>query len=108
VIDRLVGCAMEAGPTITDAWARAQIAAHIDLIVQIDMRTTGPADRPRRSRQITEVVLVEPGENGAPATTSLWYPDPVTRRARPGTLPAALVDQLAQVGYDPQRPGGYR
>ena len=108
VIDRLVGCAMEAGPTVTDQWARDQIAAHINLIVQIDMRTTGPHDRPRRTRQITEVIAVEPGENGRPATTSLWAPDPGTRRAQPGTVPAAWVTELAEFGYNPTRPGGYQ
>ena len=99
---------MEAGPTVTDQWARDQIAAHINLIVQIDMRTTGPHDRPRRTRQITEVIAVEPGENGRPATTSLWAPDPGTRRAQPGTLPAAWVTELTEFGYNPTRPGGYQ
>jgi Flp pilus assembly CpaF family ATPase len=108
VIDRLVGAAMEAGPTVTDQWARGIVAAHIDLIVQIDMRATGPLHRPQRTRQVTEVLLVEPGENGQAATTSLWAPDPVTRRAQPGTMPAALAVELAEFGYDPTRPGGYQ
>jgi Flp pilus assembly CpaF family ATPase len=107
-IERLVTCAMEAGPHVTDAYAYRQVAAHINLIVQTSMRTTGDRRRPVRDRFITEVIAVEPGEHGRPATTSLWAPDPATGRATPATLPAALAAELAAHGFDPDRPGGHR
>lgn len=107
-IERLVTCAMEAGPHVTDAFAYRQVASHINLIVQTTMRTTGGHDQPTRTRFITEVIAVEPGEDGRPATTSLWATDPVTGRAVPGTLPASWVADLSEFGFTPGRPGGDR
>ena len=107
-IERLVTCAMEAGPHVTDAYAYRQVGAHINLIVQTSMRTDGDHRRPVRARYVTEVIAVEPGEGNRPATTSLWAPDPVTGRAVPGTLPAAWVADLAGHGFVPDRPGGHR
>ncbi|MGB7964160.1 MAG: CpaF/VirB11 family protein, partial [Propionicimonas sp.] len=107
-IERLVTCAMEAGPHVTDAFAYRQVAAHINLIVQTTMRTTGGHHRPTRTRYVTEVIAVEPGEDGRPATTSLWAPDPATGRAIPGTLPASWAGELAEHGFTPGRGGGHR
>jgi Flp pilus assembly CpaF family ATPase len=107
-IERLVTCAMEAGPHVTDAYAYRQVGSHINLIVQTAMRTDGDHRRPARSRFVTEVVALEPGEHGRPATTSLWVPDPATGRAVPGTLPAAWAAELAGFGFAPDRAGGHR
>lgn len=107
-IERLVTCAMEAGPHVTDAFAYRQVASHINLIVQTTMRTTGGHQRPTRTRFITEVIAVEPGEDGRPATTSLWAPDPATSRAVPATLPATWVAELVEHGYHPSRPGRHQ
>ncbi len=107
-IERLVTCAMEAGPHVTDTYAYRQVSSHINLIVQTAMRTRGDHRHPARTRYVTEVIAVEPGENNRPATTSLWTPDPDHDRAVPGTLPAKWVDDLAEFGFTPTRPGGYR
>jgi len=107
-IERLVTCAMEAGPHVTDAYGYRQVGSHINLIVQTAMRTAGDHRRPTRTRYVAEVVAVEAGENNRPATTSLWAPDPVTGRAVPGTLPSAWAADLAGFGFVPDRPGGHR
>lgn len=100
-IERLVTCAMEAGAHITSDYAYRQVAAHIDLIVQLGMAQTGPATDPERSRFVTEVIAVEPGEDQRPATTTLWRRDPRTGRGHPGVLPGHLLDRLLPVGFDP-------
>jgi Flp pilus assembly CpaF family ATPase len=99
-IERLVTCAMEANAPAEFAYR--QVADHINLIVQIAMRThTGPSGQRTRTRFVSEVLAVEPGENGRPATTSIWRADPVSGRAVPGVLPGHLADELARFGFDP-------
>ncbi|MGF1662567.1 MAG: CpaF family protein [Kineosporiaceae bacterium] len=66
-VERLVTCAMAAGAHVTEAFAHRQIAAHVDLIVQV-----GWAAGTGRRREVTEVVAVTPGEQGRPATTHLY------------------------------------
>ena len=83
-------------------FAYRQVADHINLIVQIAMRThTGPGGQRTRTRFVSEVLAVEPGESGRPATTSIWRADPVSGRAVPGVLPGHLADELARFGFDP-------
>ena len=99
-IERLVTCAMEANAPAEFAYR--QVADHINLIVQIAMRThTGPGGQRTRTRFVSEVLAVEPGESGRPATTSIWRADPVSGRAVPGVLPGHLADELARFGFDP-------
>lgn len=98
-IERLVTCALEAGPQVSEAFAYRQVAAHINLIVQTTLRTTGSRANPRRERFICEIIAVEPGENGRPATTSLWRADPSTGRAVRATIPADWDCELAAHGW---------
>jgi Flp pilus assembly CpaF family ATPase len=100
-IERLVTCAMEAGAQTTADYAYRQVAAHIRLIVQLGMAQTGPATRPTRTRFVTEVIAVEPGEDQHPATTTLWRRDPRTGQGQVGVLPGHLLEQLTPVGFDP-------
>ena len=44
-IERLVTCALEAGPHVTQEYAYLQIASHIDLIVQIERLVDAGAAR---------------------------------------------------------------
>jgi Flp pilus assembly CpaF family ATPase len=98
-IERLVTAAMDAGPHITADYAYRLIAQHIDLIVQVNLRVTGGGSNPHRERAVAEVILVEPGEGGRPATTPLWRADPTTGRATPATIPTHLLTELAAHGY---------
>lgn len=100
-IERLVTCAMEAGSHVTADYAYRQVAAHIRLIVQLGMSQTGPATSPSRTRFVTEVIAVEPGEDQRPATTTVWRRDPRTGAGRPGVIPGHLLDHLTAEGFNP-------
>jgi len=97
-IERLVTCALEAGPHITSEYAYLQVASHIDLIVQIAVedRTSSGG---RKQRYVSEVLEVERGEHGRPATSHVFAPG-ADGRAVPRTRPSFLTD-LQQVGFDP-------
>ena len=97
-IERLVTCALEAGPHVTQEYAYLQIASHIDLIVQIgvdDQTSRGG----RKHRYVSEVVEVARGEGGRPAISDLFAPGP-DGRAVPRTRPSFLAD-LQAAGFDP-------
>lgn len=95
-IRKLVTCAMEAGSQVTEAYAQRSIAEHIDIIVQLSLDTHPTEDGvPRRDRYVSEIVVVQPGEDG-PAHTHVFRPAPG------GTTPAVLPDDyryLAQHGF---------
>ena len=97
-IERLVTCALEAGPHITQEYAYLQVASHIDVIVHI-----GVDDRTRyggrKHRYVSEVLEVERGEGGRPATSQV-FASGADGRAVPRTRPSFLAD-LQQVGFDP-------
>jgi pilus assembly protein CpaF len=101
-IERLVTCALEAGPHVTQEYAYLQIASHIDLIVQIAVRDhRGDASAPGggKLRYISEVIEVARGEGGRPAITDVFGPGP-DGRAVPHTRPSFLPE-LEQAGFDP-------
>jgi Flp pilus assembly CpaF family ATPase len=99
-IERLVTCAMVDGAA--SDWAYREVGSHINLIVQVALVTaTGPDGRRTRTRFVSEVLALEPGENDRPAVTSIWRPDPATGRAVPGVLPGHLAAELARYGFDP-------
>ena len=96
-IERLVTCALEAGPHVTTEFAYRQIADHIDLIVQVALEEPVPGG-PRR-RYISEVIEVARGESGVPAVTDVYVPGPdgpAVPHSRPSFLP-----QLIAGGFDP-------
>ena len=97
-VERLVTCALEAGPHVTSAYAYRQIASHIDLIVQIgvDDHSRGGG---RKHRYVTEVVEVDRGEHDRPAISDVFAPGP-DGRAVPRTRPSFLAE-LERVGFDP-------
>lgn len=98
-ISRLVTCATEAGPQISEAWAYRQIAEHINIIVQVVMEDTeDESGQQRRRRYISEVIAIEPGEDGRPAVTDVYSPGP-DGRAVPTVLPQWLRS-LTEHGFD--------
>ncbi|WP_298324541.1 CpaF/VirB11 family protein [Haloactinopolyspora sp.] len=96
-IERLVTCAMEAGQHVTESFAYRQIAEHIDLIVQIELQDDSQAGG-KRTRYISEIIAIEPGEHGMPAVTDVFRPGP-HGFAVPGTPPIWLPD-LERVGFN--------
>jgi pilus assembly protein CpaF len=95
-IERLVTCALEAGPHITQDYAYLQIASHIDLIVQLEVQHS--TEHGRKYRYIREVIEVGRGEAGRPAITDVFSPGP-DGRAVPRTRPSFLAD-LERAGFD--------
>jgi pilus assembly protein CpaF len=93
---------MEAGPHVTHDLATSKLAATIDLIVQLDLRTNTVGGVSHRRRRVAEIIALAPGEreNGY-ATTHVFAPD------RDGTaVPAVLPDEyqsLASYGFDLSR-----
>ena len=98
-VRKLVTCAMEAGPHVTQTLATGKLAATLDLIVHLDMRTTTRAGVSTRVRRVAEIVAIDPGERETGyATTHVFAagPDGV---AVPGVLPDAYQALVAH-GFD--------
>lgn len=105
-VHRLVGLATKAGGHLSQ-YAASQIAAHIDVVVQIGLEDNiEPTEDPEtgkivgtRTRYVSEVVLVEPGEGvGGFAFTDV-YKRGWDGRAQPGILPGDLAEVLAKFGF---------
>lgn len=98
-IRKLVTCAMEAGPHVTAELATAKLAATIDLIVHVEMSTTTTDGQATRTRRVTEIVAVAPGEKATGyATTHVFAAGPGG-----GAVPGVLPDNyraLARFGFD--------
>ena len=98
-VRKLVTCAMEAGPHVTQALATSKLAATVDLIVHLDLQTTtGPAG-PTRQRRVAEIIALDPGEKETGyATTHVFSPD-AGGVATPNVLPDAYRALTAH-GFD--------
>src|ERR1019366_1987149 len=99
-IRKLITCAMEAGPQVTESYATRAIAEHIDLVVQLQGEAPpGGAIAPRRSRWVSEIIAVSPGEREKGyATTHVFRPS-YGRPAVAGVLPDEYR-ALEQFGFD--------
>ncbi|WP_229856494.1 CpaF family protein [Nocardioides flavus (ex Wang et al. 2016)] len=98
-VRKLVTCAMEAGPHVTQSLATSKLAATIDLIVHLDLRTTAGQDGPIRTRRVAEIIALDPGERETGyATTHVFSPD-TDGAAVPDVLPDAYRS-LADYGFD--------
>jgi pilus assembly protein CpaF len=102
-IRKLVTCAMEAGSHVTRELATSKLAETVDLIVQINLETkpTNAAGTGwRRSRWVSEIVHVAPGEVAKGyATTHVFRPNARGGPALPGTMPDELRE-LERFGFD--------
>ncbi|MGZ6583122.1 MAG: CpaF family protein [Solirubrobacteraceae bacterium] len=111
-VRKLVTCAMEAGPHVTQELATSKLAATVDLIVQLELFTAsnGAGDGVRdgseharvRRRRVSEIVALSPGERETGyATTHVFAAD---QRDRAGAaVPHVLPDEyraLAHHGFD--------
>jgi type IV secretory pathway ATPase VirB11/archaellum biosynthesis ATPase len=100
-IQKLITCALEAGPQVTVAYAERVVAEHIDLIVQLGLDVAvGPGGVPVRRRYVSEVIAVQPGEGG-PAHTHVFRPVPGPQGLL--AVPAVLPDEyraLVRHGFD--------
>lgn len=98
-VRKLVTCAMEAGPHVTQTLATSKLAATVDLIVHLSMETFHRSGTMQRRRRVAEVIAIAPGERETGyATTHVFGPD------RNGiAMPAVLPDEyraLTAHGFD--------
>ncbi|MDF1605876.1 ATPase, T2SS/T4P/T4SS family [Nocardioides sp. YIM 152315] len=98
-VRKLVTCAMEAGPHVTQGLATSKLAATVDVIVQLSMDTTTVSGGAQRTRRVAEVIALTPGEKEVGyATTHVFRAD-----ASGAAQPAVLPDEyraLVQHGFD--------
>jgi Flp pilus assembly CpaF family ATPase len=98
-VRKLVTCAMEAGPHVTQGLATSKLAATVDLIVQLSMETTPVSGGARRTRRVAEIIALAPGEKDPGyATTHVFSSD-----AAGVAVPDVLPDEyrvLARYGFD--------
>jgi pilus assembly protein CpaF len=98
-VRKLVTCAMEAGPHITQSLATGKLAATLDIVVHLELSTTREPGRATRIRRVAEIVAIDPGERETGyATTHVFAPGP-DGVAVPGVLPDACRDLTAH-GFD--------
>jgi len=98
-VRKLVTCAMEAGPHVTHELATSKLAATVDLIVQLDLKTTTAGGCSQRTRRVVEVIAISPGERETGyATTHVFFAD-ATGPAMPHVLPESYR-ALAASGFD--------
>ena len=90
---------MEAGPSVTHALATSKLAATIDVIVHLDLRTIADGGHSTRRRRVAEIIALDPGERETGyATTHVFAPD-LDGSAVPAVLPDAYR-ALAGHGFD--------
>lgn len=98
-VRKLVTCAMEVGAHVTHELATSKLAATIDLIVHLDLRTSTRDGVCERRRRVAEIIALEPGEQQTGyATTHVFAPDG-DGTAVPAVLPDTYRD-LARHGFD--------
>jgi Flp pilus assembly CpaF family ATPase len=98
-VRKLVTCAMEAGPHVTQGLATSKLAATVDLIVQLSMETTPVPGGARRTRRVAEIIALAPGEKDPGyATTRVFSTGPAGV-----AVPDVLPDEyrvLTRYGFD--------
>ncbi|MBC7633559.1 ATPase, T2SS/T4P/T4SS family [Aeromicrobium sp.] len=98
-VRKLVTCAMEAGSHVTHELATSKLAATIDLIVHLDLRTERDGETSRRRRRVAEIIALDTGEREIGyATTHVFAPD-LDGVATPAVLPDSYR-ALAAHGFD--------
>ena len=96
-INRLVTVALEAG--VTERYAIRQVAAHINLIIQLDTSySVNDAGERVHTRYISEVIWIEPGEEGMPAVSTVYQGRP-GGTGEYGTLPPKLRRKVIEGGF---------
>ena len=101
-MNRLVTCAMKAGPHVTHEYAVRAIASALNIIVHVDLRTEPQPDGSFVKRRWTsEIAIVTPGERelGYAISSVFRCPPGSTRLQAVGGLPDEYRD-LVRWGFD--------
>lgn len=101
ILDKLVTCALKAGPNISETYANKAIAQHVDLLVFVKQNHSplapGEEHFARRERYVTEVVSAGWSPEGT-NFTDIFIPGP-DGRGVPHILPDHFRD-LVDYGFD--------
>ena len=101
-VRKLVTCAMEAGPHVTQGLATSKLAATVDLIVQLSMETKPVPGGAQRTRRVAEIIALAPGEKEVGyATTHVFRAD-----ASGVAVPDVLPDEYRALARSRVRPRG--
>ena len=101
-IRKLITCAMEAGPQISQELAAAKLADTLDVVVHLTCDVTQTADGRvgRKNRYVSEILEVTPGERPRGfATNAIFAPAP-GRCAVAHTRPDSLWEDLIAAGFN--------
>jgi Flp pilus assembly CpaF family ATPase len=103
-IDKLISCAMEAGPQISPAVAAKKLTQTVDLVVQMREQVVaelGPEGQiGRKNRYVDEIVQVLPGEGSAGFSTPAVFRRVPGRCAVAAAPPDGLIEDLVAAGWD--------
>ena len=98
-VRKLVTCAMEAGPHVTQGLATSKLAATVDLIVQLSMETKVAPGGAQRTRRVAEIIALAPGEKELGYATTHVFRADATASQCPTCFPTSTA-RLAQHGFD--------
>ena len=99
---KLITCAMEAGPQVSQELAAAKLADTIDIIVHLACDVTQDAHTAvgRKHRYVSEVLEVTPGERPRGFATNTIFARVPGRRALANTRPDTIWDDLIAAGFN--------
>lgn len=99
---KLITCAMEAGPQISQELAAAKLADTLDLVVQLtcDVTHSDGGTLGRKHRYVAEILEVTPGERPRGFATNTVFAPVAGRCALAHTRPDGLWDDLIAAGFN--------
>lgn len=99
---KLVTCAMEAGPQVSQELAAAKLGETIDVVVHLACEVTRGRDgqQPHKDRYVEEILHITPGERPRGYATNVVFARVPGRCAVACTRPDELMAQLVQAGFD--------
>lgn len=99
-IDRLVECAMKAGPQVTPQSAYRQVASNLDVVISLGVLDQRPrGGRKHRFIQAIDAITMSDDARNNVAHTPIFTPGPDGRAVPTGNRPSWLAD-LEDHGFD--------
>lgn len=100
---KLVTCAMEAGPSISQELAAAKLADTVDVVVHLAcdiVRNPTGGSGGRKNRYVEEILEVTPGERDRGIATQPIFRRVPGRCAVANLIPDSLIEDLLEHGFD--------
>lgn len=100
---KLITCAMEAGPQISQSLAAAKLAETVDLVVQLgcELVPGEPGSLGRKRRYVEEVLHIGPGEKARGYASTVVFGRSQDGCAKAKLRPDELMPALLEAGFDP-------